>query len=360
MVTWNRGNLGSARTLLEEALTLYKQANDKEGIVNSLFALAWLARGQRDYNHARTLCEESLALSSNLGYLRGVADAKLLMAQILFDTLAAQTIVRLQVESGLDLYRQVADKEGIAACFHLLGQITLLQGDTEKARSWFEQSVEQHKELGHIAGLAWAVSGLARVAFTQGDLVGAYNNYEESLALARTLGDQELLVNCMEGLAMVVSMQGKHVWAAQIWGAAEVLRETIGQPQAPVERIMYENAIKDVHRHLGERTFAAAYERGRLMSPDQVLQEQVSITSLPPTPSTPVARKMPVSNPAGLTPREVEVLRLVAQGMTNEQVANQLVISSRTVDTHLTSIYGKIGVSSRSAATRYAIEHYLA
>ncbi len=122
---------------------------------------------------------------------------------------------------------------------------------------------------------------------------------------------------------------------------------------------MYERAIKDVHRHLGEREFAAAYERGRLMSPDQVLQEQVSITSLPPSPSTSVARKMPISNPAGLTPREVEVLRLVAQGMTNEQVANQLVISPRTVDTHLTSIYGKIDVSSRSAATRYALEHQL-
>ncbi len=359
MVTWNRGNLSTARTLLEEALTLYKQTNDKEGIVNSLFALAWLARGQGDYNHARTLCEESLALSSNLGYLRGVADAKLLMAQILFDTQATQTIVRLQVESGLDLYRQVSDKEGIAACFHLLGQITLLQGDAEEARSWFEQSVEQHKELGHLAGMAWAVSGLARVAFTQSDLTGAYSRYEESLALARALGDQELLVNCMEGLAMVVSMQGKHVWAAQIWGAAEVLRETIGQPHAPSERMMYERAIKDVHRHLGEREFAAAYERGRLMSPDQVLQEQVSITSLPPSPSTSVARKMPISNPAGLTPREVEVLRLVAQGMTNEQVANQLVISPRTVDTHLTSIYGKIDVSSRSAATRYALEHQL-
>ena len=53
------------------------------------------------------------------------------------------------------------------------------------------------------------------------------------------------------------------------------------------------------------------------------------------------------------------MLRLVAQGMTNEQVAEKLVISPRTVDTHLTSIYSKIGVSSRSAATRYALEHHL-
>ena len=63
--------------------------------------------------------------------------------------------------------------------------------------------------------------------------------------------------------------------------------------------------------------------------------------------------------PDGLTAREVEVLHLVAQGLTNEQAAEQLVISPRTVNTHLTAIYGKIGVSSRSAATRYAIEHHL-
>jgi len=55
----------------------------------------------------------------------------------------------------------------------------------------------------------------------------------------------------------------------------------------------------------------------------------------------------------------VEVLRCVAKGLTDAQIAEQLVISPRTVNTHLTSIYGKIQVSSRSAATRYAIEHQL-
>ena len=67
----------------------------------------------------------------------------------------------------------------------------------------------------------------------------------------------------------------------------------------------------------------------------------------------------PAAYPDGLTAREFEVLRLVAQGLTNEQVARQLVISPRTVNTHLSSIYGKIQVTTRSAATRYAIEHQL-
>ena len=63
--------------------------------------------------------------------------------------------------------------------------------------------------------------------------------------------------------------------------------------------------------------------------------------------------------PAGLTAREVEVLRLVAQGLTDAQVADELVLSRRTVSTHLTSIYGKLGINSRSAATRFALEHGL-
>ena len=359
MVTWNSGDLSNARSLLEEALILYQQVSDEEGIVNSFFALAWLARAQGDYERARMLCDESLAFSSNIGLLRGIADADFLKAQIFFDTQADQLLAYQHVESVLELYRQVFDREGVAACFHLLGQITLSQGDAEKARSWFERSVEQHRELGHMAGMVWSMAGIGRVDLIRGDLLEAYTKYEESLSLARALGDQELLVNCMEGFAEVVSMQGKHAWAAQIWGAAAVLRDSIGQPHAPVERVLYDNAIKAVRHHLGEQVFLTAYERGRSMSPDRALLEQAPIVLPPPTTPSQTTKAIQKSNPDGLTPREVEVLRQVAQGMTNEQVANQLIISPRTVDTHLTSIYGKIGVSSRSAATRYAIEHQL-
>jgi DNA-binding NarL/FixJ family response regulator len=81
--------------------------------------------------------------------------------------------------------------------------------------------------------------------------------------------------------------------------------------------------------------------------------------SLPTAPSSTPQAKPAATYPAGLTPREVEVLHLLAQGLTDAQIAEQLVISPRTVNNHLTSIYGKIRVSSRSAATRYAIEHKL-
>ena len=98
------------------------------------------------------------------------------------------------------------------------------------------------------------------------------------------------------------------------------------------------------------------------MTPEQVLDakgpvtmpESLSTASSPAAPVKPV-----VAYPDGLTAREVEVLRLLAQGLTDAQIAEQLVISPRTVNNHLTSIYSKIQVSTRSAATRYAMEHQL-
>jgi DNA-binding NarL/FixJ family response regulator len=114
---------------------------------------------------------------------------------------------------------------------------------------------------------------------------------------------------------------------------------------------------------LGEEVFTAVWAEGRTMSPEQAVAAQGPVTipttaSVGPS-SVPHHPKAP-TYPDGLTAREVEVLRLVAQGLTNEQVAEQLVISPRTVNTHLTAIFSKIAVSSRGAATRYAIEHHLA
>jgi DNA-binding NarL/FixJ family response regulator len=131
-----------------------------------------------------------------------------------------------------------------------------------------------------------------------------------------------------------------------------------------MERTSYEGAVALARQGLGKQAFVAAWAQGRRMTPEQALAAQgrpvpsLSAPLPPATPSAPPAISQ-VPPPANLTPREVEVLRLVASGLSNIQVSERLVISARTVDTHLTSIYSKIGVSSRSAATRYALEHHL-
>jgi DNA-binding NarL/FixJ family response regulator len=137
---------------------------------------------------------------------------------------------------------------------------------------------------------------------------------------------------------------------------------TDGIPPLPlVFRISHEQYVTIVRDNLGEESFQTALAEGRTMTPEQALAARGSATSPRPLVSGPTAapRAKSPQYPAGLTEREVEVLRLVARGLTDARVAEQLIISPRTVNWHLASIYSKLQVSSRAAATRYAIEHRL-
>jgi ATP/maltotriose-dependent transcriptional regulator MalT len=203
---------------------------------------------------------------------------------------------------------------------------------------------------------------LAHVAASQGDDVVARALYEESLTLARELDYRWYLASCLEDLASVVEDQGQPACAARLWDMVQFLRDSVGMPPPATKQVACDHAVVVLRAHFGEPEVAAARAEERTQLPEQVLPAQgpepmplLSWTAPPSTPPT----KTSARYPAGLTAREVEVLRLVAQGLTDAQVAEQLVISPRTVNWHLTSIYSKLQVTSRCAATRYAIEHQL-
>jgi len=363
VVAWRRDNLAAARSLNEEALALFKQSGDKEGSASVLFNLAWQTIDQGEYARGRALFEESLALHKELGNKWGVATSLLGLAEVLFDSRDDEATVRALLEEGLALSRELGAKEGIADYFFLSGQLALSQGHTATARSLIEQSLVLYREIGDRVGIAESLFLLARVEVRLGDYVAARALYEQSLAIVKDGNYRWDIAFYLEGIAGVVAAQGELAWAAQLWGAAESRREAMTSPLPPVERADYERAVATARTQCGEKAFAAAWTEGRTMTPEQALaaKGQVTIPALiPAEPSSAHPTMTPASYPAGLTAREVEVLRLVAQGLTNEQVAEQLVISPRTVNTHLTAIFSKIGVSSRGAATRYALEHHLA
>ena len=156
----------------------------------------------------------------------------------------------------------------------------------------------------------------------------------------------------------MVAAQGELVWSARLWGAAESLREAYGVPLPPLYRTGYERAVAAARTHLGEQVFDAAWAQGRTMTLEQVLAAPGRAEAATPTPAAIIAKPFP-TYPDGLTAREVEVLRLVSQGLSNAEIAERLIISLLTVKAHMRSLYNKLGISSRSAATRYAIEHHL-
>ena len=152
--------------------------------------------------------------------------------------------------------------------------------------------------------------------------------------------------------------------AAQLWGAAEALHEAMGTPTDITDWLAEANThISAVRSGLGEEGWEEAWRKGRAMTQEQAIEYALNAeepTTTTPSSSAPEQPSAPArEHPAGLTPREVEVLVLVAEGLTNAQVAQRLFLSPRTVQRHLNSIYHKLGVSSRTAATRFAIEHRL-
>ena len=219
-----------------------------------------------------------------------------------------------------------------------------------------EDSLAIGKQVADAVPLAL---GLARLSALQGDAVTARRLYEESLTLLLEChAYQENIAASLEGLAALEAGQGAPSLAARLWGAAEVLRETIGAPIYPVHRASYEQAVANLRTMLGEQAFRASWIAGRTMTPERALTTREGPDGITSMPQLPSAAPSP-SYPAGLTAREVEVLRLIAQGRTDAQIAEHLVISPRTVNRHTTSLYSKLHVSSRAAATRYALEHHL-
>jgi DNA-binding CsgD family transcriptional regulator len=181
--------------------------------------------------------------------------------------------------------------------------------------------------------------------------------------LAMKADDKLNIASALEGLASVVATQGAYTWAARLWGAAEALREAIGAPIPPVERTHYEQVVTEVRRQLRNETFAVTWAEGRSMTPEQAFAAHGPVpipTPIAAEPSSPPPAKPPPTYPNDLTQREVEVLRLIAAGLSNQEIADRLVISERTVNSHLVHIFNKLGVNSRAAATAFAIRQKLA
>src|SRR5258708_6531267 len=270
---------------------------------------------------------------------------------------------RAQVAESFRLLREIGNTWALAWALCLSAEIELLdQGNISQAGLQAEEALELYKGLNLKGGMAEALFYLAQVEAHQEHYPAALSLIEESLNLAREVDAKWNIPFNLEVLAEVVAAQGEGIWATRLLGASEFLRERYHSPLPPAYRAGYERVVAAARTQLGEQAFAAAWAEGRTMTPEQALAARGSAaisTSTSEEPSlTPPAKSLP-SYPDDLTAREVELLPLLAQGLTDAQIAEPLVISRRTVNTHLTSIYGKIQVSSRSAATRYAVEHQL-
>ena len=194
---------------------------------------------------------------------------------------------------------------------------------------------------------------LAYVVGQQKDLRGAQHMIVELLTIARERDQAQLAQYGLDDAAVVAMAAGQTKRAVRLAAACTAWREVLRTRRHPIWRTLLRRAGVPLERHADDPALARAWDEGAAMTPE----EAVAYALEAPLPIT--AQTQAVSRPGGLTAREVEVLWLVAEGLTDGEVAERLYLSRRTVGTHLASIYHKVGVSSRTAATRFAIEHGL-
>jgi predicted ATPase/DNA-binding CsgD family transcriptional regulator len=363
----SQGDYTAAGTFLEESLALSRALGDSQGIASSLRNLGNVARTQGEYAAARALLEESLTLSRELGDKQGIA-ASLQKLGVAARYQGDDAASRALLAEGLALSRGLGDKQGIAASVQNLGILALNQRDSVAARALLGESLALSRELGDRRTMSLSLVSLGSLAGDQGDYAVARELFEEGLALCRESGYKYGTVWGLAGFARLAQAEGQPQRAARLLGALEALHERTGTRPQPRERAWVERTRREARAQLDAAIFNAAWETGRQMPLDEAIAFALQKTAEPARPARPSteqsveADQPPATGAApldALTSREVEVLRLVAQGLTDAQIAETLVISRRTVNGHLGSIYGKLNVTNRTAAARYAAEFKL-
>ena len=277
--------------------------------------------------------------------------------------------------ASLALYQRSGDKQSSIAPLWMLGYVSMEQSNYERARQLTEEALTLARQFGNTWGIAYSLENLAAIAFNQGDYARAHTFIEESLATSRKTGDTEGVARSSWLLALLIMAQGDLARARTLLEGSLALSSEVGDKRNNAySRVIlgYVAIFQDIPaetstlledglallREMGDRRGIAWALYG--LGWGALLDAQEPIQALP---LGPPQRTQPGGSsgkfPAGLTARELDVLRWVAMGMTDAQVAEKLVISPRTVSTHLSSIYNKLGVTTRSAATRFAVEHHL-
>jgi predicted ATPase/DNA-binding CsgD family transcriptional regulator/tRNA A-37 threonylcarbamoyl transferase component Bud32 len=321
-----QGEYDRASGFLEESLALFQAVDEAWGKAAALHYLAFICCTQGRYRRARQLSEESFGLIGMLGTPYATSEIMTLLAYELV-MLGEETRARALLEEALAVAREGESPTDVARVLWGSGYLALRQGNLTEAGAWFEESVTKMQGRVLIPRIKWAV------------------------ALS------------LEGLGGIALAQGQTTRTVQLFAVAETVRGANGYyTPFGIEQPSYDRTLAQARQQIGEQAFAAAWTAGQAMTPEQVLSTEAQTPRRKQVQPLSAARPLPAPAPiipGELTARELEVLRLLAQSMSNRQIGEQMALSPSTVGGYVQRIYDKLAIHSRSAATRFALEHHL-
>jgi predicted ATPase/DNA-binding CsgD family transcriptional regulator len=325
----------------------------------ALTALSALALWCGDLRQAATLAEASLARWRDLG--GNVVDEACMLITLGLVAMYEEDYARAGAwqEAALATCQPTGHPWGAIALDNL-GDVAVAQGDLERATTWYEAALRHSRASEFTWVAASALRGLASVAELWGDVPRSARLYQESLALAHAHGDAQVVAKSLVGLAGLAAERGDAEQATRLVAAATAMQAAIRFTLYPFEQAATRQRLDAMRRQLGEASFAAAWSAGWTLPPDNLAAEAAALLDAILNVTSPVGPSHSSGAVFGLSPRELEVLRLMAAGHSNEEIAQQLFISRRTATTHVSHVYAKLGVTTRAQAIAVAHRHQLA
>ena len=351
------GHYQEAAHAAELSLSLCRQLDAQPGISAALNGLAFIAGMTGDHAKAQTLTAESVVIGRTLGAPMVLVQA--LYYQALTAWLAGNyTTAQTAIAEGVACCHTLGDTRTIASFRYGQGLVTVAQQQYEAARPLFEEAMITLRHLGDKRSVTMCLAGLADVALSRQETGRARDFIGEALQLANEVGDRWFAAYTLDGLAATATVDGQSIDATRFFAAAEAMRKAIGAATPAARQSVRTAAMRQLQARLPQATLATAWAEGQRLTLEQILAGQLPLPPANPTPAAPPVAA-PVQSTVPLTRREREVLRLVTQGLTDAQIAETLVISPHTVHTHLSTIYSKLGVASRTAAAHVALQQQL-
>ena len=346
------GHLTEGRARIERIL---QAIGDVDGRLRSrvLYQAGVLAWGLGEWDEARVWLKESLVLFRREGNARRQAMA------IAFIGHVCRSIGEFEEASKhylteLGIYRRLNSQWGIAWALFDLGLAARDQGHDDEAEALHEQSLALFRSQGSRWGTAWQLWSLGVLAHRRGDDTRAREYFVESLTLYRDLDDRRGMAQSLEGLATIAFITGRIPETVRVLSAADAVRAGLGAPLALADRREYYPMLKSVKASMSAEEFEREWSSGRSLGLDGAIQLAEDAAHPVVTRSRP-----PEKRRDQLTPREREVVALVARGLSNREIGTRLSIAERTATSHVEHIMNKLGLHSRTQIAAWAVRHGL-
>jgi non-specific serine/threonine protein kinase len=352
-------HLAEGRAWLEQALAA-EAGPPTAARANALVGLAMLNWFRDGFARSDELLREGEAVARVAEDAGALAYARLHQGYVAFFR-GDLEVAEARGREGLVTATAIPQGFSLNGVHWLLAEVALARGEDERAGEDFTQLLEMARTGGDEISVANALAGLATLAERRGDPAAALSGFADAAEVCRDSGDHAHAGYVLEQAAATVAATGNASAAVRLFAAADALRG-VAEPASmrlnPGIPLRHEQALLAARASLGEDAFAALWVAGTALSCDAAIFEtralagHLTVATLTGTTALPASARPLHSS---LSPREREVLQLVADGLSDKEIADRLFIARRSASKYVSAILAKLDVPSRAAAAAIAV-----